>query len=379
MLSYTAANQLYFSVRPRPRRRAPTTTTGTGEPAPSLPLCRSILRGDGDGRRVISKVDRANLVVGGPKPNDPSGSRQYYMYDGNDVAVVLTRMGTTWFVRQRILSGGLDRPLATRISPQGTATQNLAFIADRQGTTLAAVRPDGLRDETVAYFGRNVFGTLEGASGSGSTANAETGFTGASTPNQTGGFTYLRNRWYDPQSGRFLTQDPIGLAGGVNLYAYAGNNPVSFSDPYGLCPGCKKLKKAVIKAISSSLRITEQEAEWAVENPLLAAAAGYIRPRATLFGRNMASLFASPDGETDERIENAGRHLYGSCQLTQNFGTSAAEKITEAHEENSPGSDTKDTATDRANNAAGIEAGSDSDTRCEQFTINAIQDGDYAK
>jgi hypothetical protein len=46
----------------------------------------------------------------------------------------------------------------------------------------------------------------------------------------------MRNRWYDPQTGRFLSQDPIGLAGGVNLYAYAGNNPTSFSDPFGLCP-----------------------------------------------------------------------------------------------------------------------------------------------
>ncbi len=36
--------------------------------------------------------------------------------------------------------------------------------------------------------------------------------------------------------GTFLTQDPIGLAGGVNLYAYAGNNPTTFRDPFGLCP-----------------------------------------------------------------------------------------------------------------------------------------------
>nr|MBA3445248.1 RHS repeat-associated core domain-containing protein [Gemmatimonadales bacterium] len=81
---------------------------------------------------------------------------------------------------------------------------------------------------------RNAFGKLEGATTGGST-NTEVGFTGASTPNQTGGFTYLRNRWYDPQTGRFLTQDPIGLAGGVNLYAYAGNNPVSCSRILSVC------------------------------------------------------------------------------------------------------------------------------------------------
>jgi hypothetical protein len=49
--------------------------------------------------------------------------------------------------------------------------------------------------------------------------------------------------WYDPQTGRFLSQDPIGLAGGVNLYAYAGNNPASYSDPFGLLACCFKDEK----------------------------------------------------------------------------------------------------------------------------------------
>lgn len=44
----------------------------------------------------------------------------------------------------------------------------------------------------------------------------------------------MRNRWYDPSTGRFTQEDPIGDAGGINLYAYAGNDPVTFSDPYGL-------------------------------------------------------------------------------------------------------------------------------------------------
>ena len=44
---------------------------------------------------------------------------------------------------------------------------------------------------------------------------------------------YYRARYYDPQVGRFTQADPVGLEGGVNLYAYAGGNPTNFVDPLG--------------------------------------------------------------------------------------------------------------------------------------------------
>jgi RHS repeat-associated protein len=55
------------------------------------------------------------------------------------------------------------------------------------------------------------------------------------------GLQYLRNRYYDPKTGRFTQQDPIGLGGGMNLYGFADGDPVNFSDPFGLCipwPAC---------------------------------------------------------------------------------------------------------------------------------------------
>jgi RHS repeat-associated protein len=50
------------------------------------------------------------------------------------------------------------------------------------------------------------------------------------------GLVYMRNRYLNPQTGQFTQTDPIGLAGGLNLYGYAGGDPVNFSDPFGLCP-----------------------------------------------------------------------------------------------------------------------------------------------
>jgi uncharacterized protein RhaS with RHS repeats len=42
------------------------------------------------------------------------------------------------------------------------------------------------------------------------------------------------HRFYDPETGRYISADPIGLAGGLNLYAYVQGDPVNSIDPYGL-------------------------------------------------------------------------------------------------------------------------------------------------
>ncbi len=45
---------------------------------------------------------------------------------------------------------------------------------------------------------------------------------------------YRRNRYYEPTTNRFTQEDPIGLAGGINLYGYASGHPVNYHDPFGL-------------------------------------------------------------------------------------------------------------------------------------------------
>ena len=48
------------------------------------------------------------------------------------------------------------------------------------------------------------------------------------------GLTNFRMRWYDTETGRWLSKDPIGLSGGLNLYAFCGNDPVCKNDFLGL-------------------------------------------------------------------------------------------------------------------------------------------------
>jgi RHS repeat-associated protein len=72
-----------------------------------------------------------------------------------------------------------------------------------------------------------------------------------------GGLMYRRNRYYDPNTGQFTQEDPLGLAGGMNAYGFATGDPVNFSDPFGLCPIClvvaaEALEGAVVGGITGA-------------------------------------------------------------------------------------------------------------------------------
>ena len=108
-------------------------------------------------------------------------------------------------------------------------------IKDHQNTVIALVDETGSVVESYEYdaWGRtkvfDAFGTELTASPYGNRYC----FQGREIDWDTG-LIYFRARWYNPETGRWLSKDPIGIAGGLNLYVFCGNNPVNFIDPLGL-------------------------------------------------------------------------------------------------------------------------------------------------
>ncbi|MBR9879219.1 MAG: hypothetical protein GYB17_06855 [Gammaproteobacteria bacterium] len=104
------------------------------------------------------------------------------------------------------------------------------------------------QDGQLAWVGHyRAWGKLTKASdghGNPSTTDNPLRFQGQYLDEETG-LHYNRHRYYDPETGRFTTQDPIGLAGGENLYMYAPN-PTGWVDPLGLS-GCRSQCRAALE------------------------------------------------------------------------------------------------------------------------------------
>ena len=101
------------------------------------------------------------------------------------------------------------------------------YRRDHLGSVRETVSPAGT---TVAAFDFDAYGkSLSGAA-------PPKGFAGMFF-HEPSGLYFALNRAYDPESARWLTRDPIAERGGLNLYAYANGNPVSYTDRSGLYLG----------------------------------------------------------------------------------------------------------------------------------------------
>jgi RHS repeat-associated protein len=140
-----------------------------------------------------------------------------FLYDGDNIVQEQSGGSAT----ANILGGGLDEFFG-RTESSGTTTP----LVDPLGSPIALADSSGVVQTQYTY---DPFGSTSVSGTSGSNPSQYTG-----RENDGTGLYYYRARYYSPANQRFISEDPIGLLGGINGYAYAVNNPISFSDPYGL-------------------------------------------------------------------------------------------------------------------------------------------------
>jgi len=120
------------------------------------------------------------------------------------------------------------------------------MLADNQGTVRDVAQYDSLSDSTtvVDHLQYDSFGNIT----SQTNANLTPPFAYTGRDWDAGsGLYYYRARWYDAGTGRFLSEDPLGLAAGdTNLQRYVHNSPLSATDPTGLdiIPGLDEYEEA---------------------------------------------------------------------------------------------------------------------------------------
>ena len=117
--------------------------------------------------------------------------------------------------------------------PQGQSEAQPELVyyqLDHLGTPIAAHNAKGEAVWTAEY---EAWGRIRNETVSdGLKANIPFRFQGQYYDEESG-LHYNRFRYYDPEIGRFVSQDPIGLMGGINVYIYA-SNPIEWVDPFGL-------------------------------------------------------------------------------------------------------------------------------------------------
>ncbi|MDR3631699.1 MAG: RHS repeat-associated core domain-containing protein [Desulfocapsaceae bacterium] len=146
----------------------------------------------------------------------------HYLYDLNSRLIAETLLDGTPLREYIYLDG---EPIA--VKEHQNTPEIYYFINDHLGTPQQLVDASGTVVWQAAYL---PFGKAQVTT---ETITNNLRFPGQYYDSETG-LHYNWNRFYDPDTGRYVSTDPIGLWGGMNLYAYASGNPVNWFDPWGL-------------------------------------------------------------------------------------------------------------------------------------------------
>lgn len=149
-----------------------------------------------------------------------AAGRTYFLYDGEFLLAELDATGSVTTVNTWGAAGLVSRraggsSVFYTFDPQGSVSERLdgtaAVLTSHVWDAHGIGQSTGVTTDPFGYKGQG-----------GYYHDSETGF------------LLLTHRYYDPSSGRFLNRDPIGYQGGVNVYAYVNNSPITRADPSGL-------------------------------------------------------------------------------------------------------------------------------------------------
>jgi RHS repeat-associated protein len=147
-----------------------------------------------------------------------------YLYDGANSVAEVDQTGS---LQVRYTQGtDIDEPLAEQRN--GSAAY---YQQDGLGSVTSLTSGTGALANSYTY---DAFGNLNASTG---TLANPFQYTGRDNDQETG-LRYYRARYYDPKIGRFISEDPEGFAADVNFYAYVGNDPIDYTDPWGLVRRC---------------------------------------------------------------------------------------------------------------------------------------------
>jgi RHS repeat-associated protein len=161
---------------------------------------------------------------------DSSGT-VHYIYDGHHVITDLDENEN--LLRTYTYGQGIDA--IQSMTTYGAETNTYHYLRDHLNSVVGLVDESGSIVERYEYdaFGNISVYNAKGAQIGRSVIGNRFTFQGRIIDWDTGLYNF-RARWYDPETGRWSSKDPIGISGGLNQYTFVRNNPVNYIDPLGL-------------------------------------------------------------------------------------------------------------------------------------------------